>query len=75
MKLRTIWTIPAMAFSERLRRSRDSIAMSIAYCLPVRVQYWTSMYMIGQATKMSVNIPATPCDEILKNLPRPKVVS
>lgn len=72
MKLRTIWAIPAMTLSERLRRSRDAIAMSIAYVLPVRIQYWTAMYMIGQATKMSVNVPATSCDEILKNLPKPK---
>jgi hypothetical protein len=75
MKLRTIWTIPAMTFDERLRRSRDAIAMSIAYCLPVRIQYWTTMYMIGQATKMSVDVPATTCDEILRNLPKPKGVS
>lgn len=75
MKLRTIWTTPALTFAERLRRSRDSVALSIAHHLPVRIQYWTAMYMIGQATKKSVNVPATPCDEILKNLPSPKVMS
>lgn len=75
MKLTTIWTMPATSFGERLLRSRDAVALSIAYFLPVRIQYWTAMYMIGQATKMSVNVPATPCDEILENLPRPKVVS
>lgn len=72
MKLRIIWTIPAMSISERLHRSRDAIAMGIAYWLPVRIQYWTTMYMIGKATAMSVNVPATPCDEILRNLPKPK---
>jgi hypothetical protein len=72
MKLRTIWTTPAMSIAERLRRSKDAVAFSIAYWLPVRIQYWTAIHMIGKATAMSVNVPATTCDEILRNLPKPK---
>lgn len=72
LKLRTIWTTPAMDLSGRFKRTRDSIAFKIAFYLPRRVQYWCTIYMIGVATAESGEIPAETCENILSNLPRPK---
>lgn len=68
MRLSTIWSLPAMTTLERLRRTRDWFAMSLAAKLPRRVRYWVTMMEIAKATRTSSNIPATPLDEVLKNL-------
>lgn len=75
MKFWTIWTLPAMTFAERLRRTRDWLAMEVGARLPLRVRYWVTMTEIGRATMTSPNIPATPLDEVLKNLNHPKSMS
>lgn len=75
MKFWTIWTMPAMSLAERLRRTRDWLAMEIGARLPLRIRYWVTMMEIGRATTTSPNIPATPLDEILKNLNHPKSMS
>lgn len=75
MRLRTIWSIRAMSLMERLRRTRDWAAMRVAANLPIRVRFWVSILEIGHATAKSENVPATPCDEILNNLRKPKYVS
>lgn len=75
MKFRTIWTMPAMTFAERLRRTRDWVAITVAVMLPLRVRYWVTLSEIGRATKDSPAIMATPLDDILNNLDKPKVVT
>jgi len=75
MRLRTIWTIPAMTVRERLRRTREWAAMEVGARLPLRVRYWTAMQEIAHATRDSKDTMATPLDEILKNLRHPKVMS
>jgi len=75
MRFKTIWTIGAMTFAERLRRTRDWAAAKIGYALPVRIKYWVTMQMIGKAVRDSPNIPATSLDDILRKLPAPKNLS
>lgn len=41
MRFKTIWTLPGMALSERLRRTRDWGALKIAHHLPRRIAYWS----------------------------------
>jgi hypothetical protein len=75
MRLTTIWSLQGMSLAERLRRTRECGAMGIARHLPLRIRYWTAMQEISRATMTSPNIPATPLDEILKNLDQPKSMS
>lgn len=75
MCLRTIWTMPAMTLMERLRRTREWAAMEIAAHLPLRIRYWTTMQELARATTDSSNIPATPLEDILRNMDRPKSVA
>lgn len=71
MRLTTIWTIQAMDLSERLRRTRDWAAMTAAARMPKRVRYWGTMLEIGKAVSTSPDVPATPLDEVLKNMAHP----
>jgi hypothetical protein len=68
MRLKTIWSIPAMSMSERLRRTVDWAAMEAARKLPPRVKYWATMQSIARATRESPNIPATTVDQVLSRL-------
>lgn len=68
MRLRTIWTAPKIALSERLSRTSDWFALEVATRLPRRVRYWVTLGEIGKATRNSKDIPATPLDEILKHM-------
>lgn len=72
MKLSTIWSLEGLSTPERLRRTREWGAMTVARKLPLRVRYWTTMQEIAKATRKSPNIPATPLDEIIRNLEAPK---
>lgn len=72
MRFRTIWTLPAMSFGERLRRTRDWAAREVAAHLPLRIRYWVTLQEVGRATMTSRNVPATPLDEILRNLKTPR---
>lgn len=76
MRFTTIWDprIP-LSLKERLRRTRDWAALEVAVRLPRRIRYWVAIHEIGKATKTSKNVPATPVDEVLRNLDRPKVVA
>lgn len=49
MKLSTIWTLPAMSLTERLRRTADWAALTIAFHLPKRVKYWAFIHVSAQA--------------------------
>lgn len=75
MRFRTIWSIRGMSLAERLRRTRDWAAMKIGAKLPLRIRYWVAIMEIGYATKVSENVPATPLDEVLRNLRTPKSMS
>lgn len=75
MKLKTIWTVRRMRLSERLRRTRDWGATKIAHALPRRVRYFSTLGDLGAATMHSANVPATPLDEVLRNLPTPRSLS
>lgn len=75
MRLRTIWTIPAMSLGERLRRTQDWAAMEVGARLPLRVRYWVTLQEVARATRASENVPATPLDEVLMKLDRPRVVA
>ena len=56
MKLATIWTIPCMSIGERLSRTADLAAMTIAYRLPNRVKYWAFIH---------VGLAAIPSDAVV----------
>lgn len=71
MRFRTIWSIHAMTFAERLRRTRDWATQKVAARLPLRLRFWVTMQEIGRATMDSPNIPATSLDEILRKLETP----
>lgn len=75
MRLRTIWSTPGLPLIERLRRTRDWSALQVVAALPLRVRYWTTIVEIGKATMTSENVPATPLNDILHHLDRPKNVS
>jgi len=61
-----------MSLSERLRRTRDWGTWRVAAHLPLRLRYSTALLEIAKATRNSPNIPATPLEEVLKNLEAPK---
>lgn len=75
MKFSTIWTLRAMSLRERLSRTRDWAAQQVARALPRRVRYWSTIGDLVTATKTSSNVPATPLDEVLRNLPTPRSLS
>jgi hypothetical protein len=72
MRLKTIWTLRSMTTMERLRQTGDWSAMKVAGKLPRRIRYWTTLIEIGKATRTSPHVPATPLEDILKNLDGPK---
>jgi hypothetical protein len=44
MRLRTIWTTPAMTLRERWRRTtQEWLPMKVAWALPRRVLYWAAV--------------------------------
>lgn len=49
MRLRTIWTIPAMTLRDRLRETQDWAAFEVAEHLPKRVRYWVFIQVGGKA--------------------------
>lgn len=75
MRFFTIWSMPAMSLRERLRRTRDWAAMTVAGLLPLRVRFWATMQELGHATAKSPNVPATTLEEILRDMNRPKSLS
>lgn len=68
MRLSTIWTLPSMSTMERLSRTLEWATIEFARRLPQRVKYWVTMGEIGKAVSHSSDVPATPLDEVLKNL-------
>lgn len=68
MKLSTIWSLPAMSYSDRVRLSKEALYLSIAHRLPSKLRYWVTIAELGKATRDSANIPATPLSDILEKL-------
>lgn len=68
MKFTTIWSLPGLSLKERVNRTLDCWSLNIADILPKRLAYWITMRQIGKATMKSKNVPATPLDDILRNL-------
>lgn len=75
MKFKTIWTLRAMTFTERLSRTRDWFAQKVGRALPVRIRYWVAMQMVGDATMDSPNVLATQLADIIKKFEAPKNLS
>lgn len=71
MRLRTIWTMPGMSLRERLERNTEWWSITIAALIPARLRYYVTLMEIGHATRNSENVPATPLDEILRNMNHP----
>ena len=57
MRLTTIWTIPAMTFGERVRRTADLAAQTVAAHLPKRVRYWAFIQVGGAAIPADAVVP------------------
>ena len=68
MRLSTIWTLHNMSTIERVRRTREWANISLARKLPAKLRYWVTVSELAKATVDSPNVPATPLEEILRNL-------
>lgn len=69
MKLRTIWTIPAMDLGERLRRTGDWAAFEMAAALPRRVRYWAFVQVGGATLKPDEIVPDALFVDVLARAP------
>lgn len=70
VRFTTIWSLPGLPLRERIDRTLDLWSMNAADYLPRRLAYWITMRQIGRATMKSPHVPATPLDDVLKNLGR-----
>lgn len=70
MKFTTIWSLPGLPLKERIDRTLDWACMEIADLLPKRASYWIALMQISKATMKSPHVPATPLDDVLRNLGR-----
>lgn len=43
MKLKTIWTLPGASLRERLSRTGEEVVVAVAWRLPSRLVYWTTI--------------------------------
>lgn len=75
MRLTTIWTMPAMAVSERLRRTVDWAAQEVAARLPERVRYWVFIQAGGRAMRDDEIVGSQTFFDLLERVPpgRPRV--
>jgi hypothetical protein len=48
MRFWTIWTMPAMSFAERLRRTKEWLELKIARMLPKGIRYWVLVVEDGR---------------------------
>ena len=66
MKLLTIWTIPAMSLSERMRRTVDTAAFTAARLLPKRVRYWEFIQVGSRAMRPEDIVPEAKFVDLLE---------
>ena len=69
MKLTTIWTLPAMALPERIRRTTDLAAQTVAARLPRRVRYWTFIQQGAAAIPSDAVVPEVRFMDLLARVP------
>lgn len=69
MRISTIWTIGGMSLSERIRRTVDTTACSLAYRLPKRVKYWAFIHVGARAMGNRV-VPEALYMDVLKDAER-----
>lgn len=76
MRFWTIWTLPAMSFDERLRRTRDWAALAIAVRLPLRIRYWSMVANISEASQSVAlcrqHVNSMTVLELMDNIDTPK---
>lgn len=53
MRLKTIWTLPAMTLSERVRRTVDWGALKMATKMPIRIRQWALILSINEVAQSS----------------------
>ena len=68
MKLKTIWTIPAMTLGERFRQTGDWLAQTVAARLPKRVRYWAFIQAGARAIPPNAVVPEQLFVDVLKNV-------
>lgn len=68
MKLTTIWTIPAMTLTERLRRTHDAAMRTIAAHLPKRIAYWNYIHQGIRAIEDNEVVPDVTFCTVLSRL-------
>jgi len=78
MRFSTIWTIPLMRFTDRMKYSRDELARRIASRLPKRIRYWTTVCsMSGATTKAPLQhreMGSIGILEIMQHMDRPREI-
>lgn len=57
MRLKTIWTIPAMTLAERFHRTGEWAAQKTAKALPARVRYWAFVQVGAKAMPDDAIVP------------------
>ncbi len=68
MRLKTIWTMPAMTLRERGRRTADWADLAIAARLPKRVRYWA--FVLASLAAMDGEVPhGKTFEEVHKRVP------
>lgn len=78
MRLRTLWfsnISNTFTVKEKLRRTREILAMKVAATIPLRICYWVTLQEIGYATRNAPNVVACDVSYVLANLRTPKVVA
>jgi len=70
MRLATIWAIPAIPFAERLRRTGDWAAMTLAAGLPTRVRYWAFIQVGAEAIRPDEQVTVPTFVELLDRAPQ-----
>jgi hypothetical protein len=78
MKLKTIWTLPAMSLAERMRRTRDFFALKAVRFIPLRVRYWSTVLHVAETTSLPAfnksAIGMISVTQMLDHIERPKVI-
>jgi hypothetical protein len=72
MKLLTIWTMPKMALSERLRRTGDEwFLLGLAYHLPRRLTFWVLCRVVAEHSYRNPQavVPEISVDDLLRDHP------
>lgn len=69
MKLTTIWTLPAMTLAERVRRTVDLGAQTVAAHLPARIRYWTYIQVGSDAIHPDEIVPDVKFMDLLSRAP------